>query len=80
MSLLYMHVSALWCGTFMCCRTPSLASCDTKEAVVSGLDPSKVSSLSVEWSGTQPLLQEHPSKMATALRLFLQGLGYGAHT
>ena len=46
---------------------------------MSGMDPSRVSLLSVDWSGTQPLLEEHPSKMATALRLFLQGLGYGAH-
>ena len=56
-----------------------LSSCDLQEAVVSGMDPSRVSLLSVDWSGTQPLLEEHPSKMATALRLFLQGLGYGAH-
>ena len=48
------------------------------EAVVSGMDPSRVSLLSVDWSGTQPLLEEHPSKMATALRLFLQGLGYAS--
>lgn len=46
---------------------------------MSGMDPSKISSLSVDWSGTQPLLEEHPSKMTTAIRLFLQGLGYGGH-
>ena len=41
------------------------------------MDHSKVNILSLKSSKDQPILEEHPSKIATALRLFLQGLGFG---
>jgi hypothetical protein len=41
------------------------------------MDHSKVNILSLKTTGDHPMLEEHLAKIATALRLFMQGLGFG---
>jgi hypothetical protein len=48
------------------------------EEIVSKMDHSKVNILSLKTTGDHPMLEEHLAKIATALRLFMQGLGFAS--